>query len=186
MDTQYDAFSEGVILGGMRTKNDVRILLCYILKSLNAPFSKAMLNEVLQTTALANFFEVNDALAALTDGGFVSLLSREDDDYYTLTDSGRVIAERLETDLPRQVRETAVAAAMELLSRQRVRYGTETKIVKLEQGGYHVTLTIKDQDTVMLQTVLFAADSLQANAITEAFSADPHRLYSGVIDSLDL
>ena len=185
MDTQYDAFTEGVALGGMRTKNDVRILLCYILKSLNAPFSKALLNEVLQTTALANFFEVNDALAALNEGGLVELTRQSDDDYYQLTESGRVIAERLETDLPRRVRETAVAAAMELLSRQRVRYGTSAELTRLEQG-YHVTLTIRDGDTVMLQTVLYAADSLQANAIAEAFSTDPHRLYSGVIESLQL
>ena len=35
MSEVYDAFTEGVAYGGMRTRNDVRILLCYILKSLD-------------------------------------------------------------------------------------------------------------------------------------------------------
>ncbi len=185
MESPFDALTEGVALGGMRTKNDVRILLCYILKSLDAPFSKAQLNEAVQTAALANFFEVNDALASLTEGGMIKKTAREDDDYYELTSEGRLVADRLETDLPRPTRDAAVAAAMELLSKQRLRFGTDVKIVRLEKGC-HVTLTIRDGDTVMLQTTLFAADSLQANTIAEAFNADPSRLYAGVIDALRL
>ncbi len=72
MDQHYDAFTGGIVLGGMRTKADIRVLLCYILKSLDAPFSKAGLNEVLQSTSLANFFEVNDALSALLGAGLIA------------------------------------------------------------------------------------------------------------------
>lgn len=185
METNFDAFTEGIVLGGMRTKNDVRILLCYILKSLDAPFSKAGLNEVLQSTALANFFEVNDALSALTQSDLISLEKRNDDDYYTLTERGREIADRLETDLPLQVRKTAVASAVSLLSRERIRFGTSAEIKKLSKG-YHVVLSIRDGDTLMMQTVLYAADSLQANHIADSFLKNPQALYSGIIDALEL
>ena len=185
METVYDAFTQGTQLGGLRSKNDIRILLCYILKSLDVPFSKTGLNGILQSTGLANFFEVNDALSALSEDGLLKRLQRDGDEYYELTEGGREVAERLETDLPLQVRKTAVAAAMEALRSDRRQLGTETAIEKLEKG-YHVTLTIKDEDTVMMRTVLFAADSLQANAIVEAFRRDPGALYGGIINALDL
>ena len=46
-------------------QNDIRILLCYILSSVNAPLSGQDLSEILQRKALANYFEAGDALAAL-------------------------------------------------------------------------------------------------------------------------
>ncbi|MBQ7639159.1 MAG: DUF4364 family protein [Clostridia bacterium] len=185
MENNYDALTGGIVLGGMRSKSDIRVLLCYILKSLNAPFSKSALNEVLQSTALANFFEVNDALASLSSGGLITSEKREDDEYYTLTASGSDMADRLETDLPLNVRKTAVASAVELLSRQRAAYGADSEIIKLEKG-YHVRLTLRDGDQIMMQTLLYAADSLQANVISDSFMKAPEALYSGIIDSLEL
>jgi len=185
MESNYDALTEGIVLGGMRSKSDIRVLLCYILKSLGAPFSKSSLNEVLQSTSLANFFEVNDALTALSSGGLIDSEKREDDEYYTLTPLGSEMADRLETELPLSVRRTAVAGAMELLSRQRAAFGASAEIIKLSKG-YHVKLTLKDNDLIMMETVLYAADSLQANSISDSFMKSPGALYSGIINSLDL
>lgn len=185
MEHHYDAFTGGIELGGMRTKGDIRILLCYILKSLDAPFSKAGLNEVLQSTSLANFFEVNDALSVLLGSGLILSEKREDDEYFTLTPDGRMIADRLETDLPMNVRKTAVASAMAMLAKERAARGAETKIIRL-QKGYHVRLTVKDGDTVMMETLLYASDSIQANAVADAFMENPANLYGGIIDALKL
>lgn len=183
MNEPYDAFTEGIALGGMRTKNDVRILLCYILKCLDAPFSKSGLNEVLQSTSLANFFEVNDALSALTGAGLIRVENRDQDEYYALTDRGREVAERLETDLPMTVRRTAVASAMELLSKEKARGGADVRIEKLEKG-YHVVMSVREGDTLMMQTVLYAADSMQANALGENFLQNPAKLYAGIVDAV--
>ena len=36
---EYDAFTGGVAPGGLRSKSDIRILICYMLKSVNAPLT---------------------------------------------------------------------------------------------------------------------------------------------------
>ena len=183
MPQNYDAFTEGTALGGMRTKNDIRILLCYLLKCLDVPFSKSDLNEALQTTALANFFEINDALSSLTQSGLAAAEERDGDEYYTLTNAGKTVADRLETELPKLVRDTAVSAAMELLSKEKARGGTDVRIEKLPKG-YHVYLSVKDGDVLMMQTVLYAADSIQANSICERFLQAPEKLYAGIVEIL--
>ena len=183
MTEEYDAFTGGVDFGGMRTKNDVRILLCYILNSLDAPFSKTALNEALQRTSLANFFEINDALSALKDAGLLTVCLQDNDEYYILTPSGKDVAERLETDLPMSVRETAVAAALELFAKDKARAGADVQIEKLPKE-YHVKMSVKDGDTLMMQTVLYVSDSLQADKIGENFLLHPEKLYGGIVDTL--
>ena len=93
---RQDAFTGGVDPGGLWNQNDIRILLCYILSSVNAPLSGQDLSEILQRKALANYFEAGDALAALEQRGNVV---RDEDGCYRVTEAGREIAETLDATL---------------------------------------------------------------------------------------
>ena len=44
---KQDAFSAGVEPGGLWHKNDIRILLCYILASVGAPLSRQDLSRII-------------------------------------------------------------------------------------------------------------------------------------------
>ena len=67
----FDAFTGGIEPGGLRTKNEIRILICYLLASVNAPLSKNDILSIIQDNGLANYFEVTDALSELTEHGNV-------------------------------------------------------------------------------------------------------------------
>ena len=110
---EYDAFTGGVAPGGLRSKSDIRILICYMLKSVNAPLSGDDIIKVLQEKSLANYFEASDALSALVSLGNVT---REEDNTYVLTKRGKSVADDLEQLIPSSVRDKAVAAATALLA----------------------------------------------------------------------
>ncbi len=183
MAEHFDAFTEGVTLGGLRTKNEIRVLLCYLLNNITTELSKSGLNEIIQSLQLVNFFETNSALASLRESGLVNVTEHDGDEFYTLNEAGREYADRLETDLPINIRENVVRAAMAMAAREKLRGAADARIRKLERG-YHVILTIRDKDAVMMQATLYAADALQAEAVSERFLAAPERLYAGVIDLL--
>ena len=61
MDLEYDAFDEGIEPGGLRSRNEIKVLVCYLLKSIEQPISKQLINEILQENSLANYFEINQA-----------------------------------------------------------------------------------------------------------------------------
>ena len=185
MDRPYDALTGGVAVGGLRTKSDIRVLVCSVLKSIDAPFPRSGFGEVMQRTSLVNFFEVNDALASLLADGMISEQTLEGEAYLTLTDGGREIADRLEGDILLSARETAASAAKELLARKRAAYGAATEIIRLERG-YHVRLRISDGSTLMMETLLYASDSLQANRIADAFLTDPAKPYDAFLRALDV
>ena len=59
----YDAFSQGVKPGGLRSRNEIKILICYIICKIDSGITKEQLNEILSSEGLANYFEVNQALS---------------------------------------------------------------------------------------------------------------------------
>ena len=183
MAENFDAFTEGVALGGLRTKNEIRVLLCYLLKNISAEISKSGLNEIIQSLQLINFFEVNSALASLAEAGLVRVSAHDGDEYYSLAEEGGAYADRLDTDIPINVREEVVRAAVGMVAREKMRGSADVSIEKLDRG-YHVILTVRDQDEIMQQTVLYAADILQAEALGERFMDAPEKLYAGIIELL--
>lgn len=180
---EFDALTEGIRIGGLRNKSDIKILVCYLLKSIGTEISKTGLNNIMQSTQLVNFFETNDAISQLIENKLVKSEFHDGDDYYCLTRDGADVADKLEMTVPFSVREAVVNEAITVVAREKMRGSVEVTTEKLEHG-YHVILSVYDGDTVMMRTILYAADMLQAEAVGEKFLRQPEKLYSGIIDLL--
>ncbi|MEG1427997.1 MAG: DUF4364 family protein, partial [Oscillospiraceae bacterium] len=134
----FDAFTAGIEPGGLRTKNDIKILICYILTSVPGPLSGDDIIKILQEKGLANYFEAIDALASLT--ALKNILQSEDG-LYSIAESGREIAQNLDITLPISVRDKALEAAFSLLSAARIERENEVEIAR-SAHGYNVTCHI--------------------------------------------
>ena len=77
---EFDAFTGGIELGGLRNRDDIRLLICYILKSVDTPLTRQMLNDAMQEDGLANFFEVGQAIEELLKTGNITADILEDED----------------------------------------------------------------------------------------------------------
>ena len=138
---------------------------------------------VLQSLQLVNFFETNSALSSLAEAGLVTVSEHDGDEYFTLTDAGREFAGRLDTELPLTLRENVVRTAVGMAAREKMRGSTDVTVEKLDRG-YHVVLTVSNNGEVMMRTTLYAADSLQAQALGDSFLNAPEKLYGAIIDTL--
>ena len=178
---RQDAFTGGVDPGGLWNQNDIRILLCYILSSVNAPLSGQDLSEILQRKALANYFEAGDALAALEQRGNVV---RDEDGCYRVTEAGREIAETLDATLPLSVRDKALEAAFTLLADARPHRENRAEAAPLETA-FQVTCHISGGAGMELMSIsLFVPDSAQAELVKERFYRDPEQVYKLLLSSL--
>lgn len=184
MDLEYDAFNDGIEPGGLRSRNGIKVLVCYLLKSIGRPISKQLINESLQENGLANYFEINQAVSDLCRAGSLVEQAGEDGEpVYRVTEQGRSAAQTLEVNLPRAVREKAVNAAIRLLTRAKREQENRISVEKLE-NGYHVTFTIYDSTDELLKLTVFVADSMQVETVRQHFLDDPVKLYSNIIASL--
>ncbi len=183
MATEYDAFTGGVDIGGLRTRKDIKVMLCYVLSVLDAPISKKALNEALLSTELVNFFEVNEALSVLASNGMVIEEKGEGDTYFSISEEGRSVGSKLETDVPLYVRDKVVKATVSYAAKEKRERYTHADIEMLDRGCQAV-LSLTDGDTLMMKTVLYTADLLQAKAVCESFSENPEKLYTAIIDAV--
>ncbi len=184
MDTEDKAFTQGIEDGGLRDSNEVKILICYLLSKTNTQISRIHMNEAFSSYGLVNYFEFAKALSELElVGRILKTESRDGDDYYVITKTGRHIVDTLENSLPLSVREKALSAAEEILNR--LKYEAETKVdIKKTDDGYIVKCTIPDYGSDLMSVEIFVADIESATKVQENFLKGPEKLYNSVVEVL--
>ena len=181
---EYDAFDAGIELGGLRNRDDIRLLVCYLLKSVDSPMTRQMLNEAMQEDGLANYVEVGQAIEELLKTGNITADILGDDEVISVTEKGREAAEMLQTSLPKTVREKAVNSAIRLITKARVERENQIEVKKEENGGYTITFTLFDKNTQFMKLSVYVCDSLQLEQVKQNFINDPVKVYSTIITSL--
>ncbi len=173
----FDAFSAGVEIGGLRSKNDIKILICYLLKSISTPLSEEDIVSVLQENNLANYFEVVSAFEDLKNMN--NIYSYDKNELYSVTETGKLIAEQLISSVPISVREKTLNTAINLLSKRQLEKENTVEITPLE-NGYSVKCTVVgdvNNSNELLSFMLYVPDLLQANQVKENFQKRPDLIY---------
>lgn len=174
-----DEFIDGVAPGGLREKNDIKLLICYILSGIDNSLSKDDIISILKDNDLANYFEASDAFSDLISKKLIYTDSK-DNSLYTVTDEGKMIAKQLDVSLPISVREKALKAALNTLARTKIRKENTVKIEK-NDFGYFVNCNISGGNIDLMALKLYVPDIMQANMVKENFHKDPELVYSSML-----
>ncbi len=181
---EYEAFSGGVEPGGLRTTYEINILVCYLLKTVDAQFSKAQLSEVLQRDGLVNYFELANSLNELVRLGQVTVSKNEvGEDCYGVTELGAQACAAIERTVSVSVRDKAVKAALRLMKKTERERKNKAEISKVDDG-YIVSMRILDYGSDLMELKLFLPDANQASLVKRQFLNDPQLLYKGVLSLL--
>lgn len=175
----FDAFTAGVEPGGLRTKNEIRILICYLLSSIDEPLSKNDILNIIQDNALANYFEVTNALSELSEKGNV-VVSGKNNEFYCASDTARLIAKQLDTALPPVVRDKTIAAAINLLAKTKRERENKVDIIKTEKG-FNVICHISGGKSDLMNFTLHVPDMYQANMVKRNFHKSPESVYRTIL-----
>jgi hypothetical protein len=178
----FDTFDEGISLGGMRSKTEIRTLICYMYKSVGSPMSKDAVINALMEKGLANYFETSACFEDLVSKGNIEQTDAEKGLYYN-TENGDMIATQLEDTLAPTVRERATECALSLLKREQIESSNKVTIEKCE-NGYNVNCSISGGDMDLLRFTLYVPDINQARQIRKNFYKNPDMFYSVMIAML--
>lgn len=182
VDMAFDTFDEGVSLGGMRSKTEIRTLICYMLKSVGSPMRKDTIVNALMEKGLANYFETSSSFDDLVRNGNIELADA-DKNLYKNTSNGDMIATQLEDTLAPTVKERAIECALSLLRQEQIESENKVTITKCE-NGYNVTCKISGGDMELLSFTLYVPDITQARLIRKNFYKNPDMFYSVIIAML--
>ncbi len=180
---EKDALTAGVSeVGGLFTTAEIRVLICYIFSTIDAPIPGNLLANTLHYEGIANCFEVNDSIDYLCQKGQLKQVNTEDDTYL-ITESGKDIANTLKTTLSIVVKERAYNAALKMYTRFKNTKETDIKISR-EDNKTFITCSAIDDDTPFMSIKLMVSDEEQAIHIKERFLSNPTEIYSTIIDLL--
>lgn len=179
----FDALPAGVAPGGLRNKNEIMLLICYLLNTVGASISKALIGQVMREKGIANYFEVMDAISELCDIGNVESSIVEGEEYLTVTEQGKEAVAIVSESLPKTVRETAVKTTLRYQSLER---NARENNVKIEQDGegYTVSFSVTEENTNFMDLKVYVPDRDQAEILKRHFIEDPVQIYSTVMASL--
>ncbi len=166
MDTKNnDAFIAGVRAGGLNSSTEIKILICYLLNTINSSITKQELLEVITSQELANYFELNDAFVKLVELNLI----KEDGDKLYITNSGKEVAKELEKVLPISVVDRAYKAAIAMLEFNSLKKQNKTQIVKETDGSYTLKCSIEDPEFTAFAMQITMPDEQTAKIAKEKF-----------------
>ncbi len=179
MDNEFDAFSQGVELGGLRSRTQIKLLVNFLVANVKEPVSSSIIIEAMQVHGLANYFEVTQAIDDLIENGNLS----EANGMLYITPKGVLSIEELSEELPNSVKETALADTMKLMLLEK-RENENTVDIRKSENGYFVTFKVMHKDLPLMELTVYAADFEQAEQLKSNFLNDPAHVYSTVAASL--
>ena len=174
----FDTFDEGILPGGLRSKNEIKILICYLFNSVKENMDKVIVINSILNESLAYYFELSSAFDELVlDGNLEEQTNSSGETVFALTDKGKMIANQLESNLAFTVKEKAYRCATRLLSQKKTERENNVEIIKID-NGYNVIFTISGGNTNLLTFTLYAPDYEQAQMMKKNFYDYPSTVYS--------
>lgn len=178
----FDTFDEGISLGGIRSKTEVRILICYLFTSVKQPMSKETVVDALLQKGLTNYFEASSCFDDLVKSGNLCPLS-DNPRLFEATANGVIISQQLSDTLAVTVRERAYECALALLEKERIERENKVSIEKTE-SGYTVKCTISGGDMELMSVSMHLADAEQARTVKKNFYKNPQLIYKVLLATM--
>ncbi len=177
----FNTFDEGIAPGGLRSKYEIKTLICYLYYSVKENMSRDLVIEAIREDELANFFEVSAAFDELvSDKSLIEAESVDNEQTYTLSENGKMIAMQLDSTVAYSVKDKALKCAIKLLADKKTARENFVEIEKTE-NGFNVKCTVSGGDVDLLSFTLYAPDIDQAEIIKKSFLSYPSTVYKSML-----
>lgn len=173
-----NTLTAGVCPDGLKDSLGIKLLICYLINTIDEPLTQNDITEIIFQRSLANYFETCAAFEDLFENGFI--LKADDTDILSLTVLGREAADNFYLDIPLSVREKAVDAINKRISRARHEKETCVTITETDDGC-QLKCTLLGDNSELMSINLYLPDEKYALKAKERFIDDPEYIYRTVL-----
>lgn len=176
----FENYFAGIEPGGLVDPYEIKLSICYLLSAISEPLTPDQLNFVFQSEGLVNYFSYTAALKGLLESGHIKEIIRNGEKKYQITPLGLDSAHKLQSSLPRSLRDKVVSVALQLLTRLERRKNVEITLKHVEDG-YLVQCRILDVGSDLMQLTMYANNETQAELMKLNFEKHIDLLYRTVL-----
>ncbi|MCL2299735.1 MAG: DUF4364 family protein [Firmicutes bacterium] len=178
--------SAGVLPGGLHSREEIRLLLCYLADHLAQPLTAGLAEQLFAREGLANYFEYTAALHELLEAGQLTMSTQAGETALRLDGKYAHAAEELAKELPRRVKDRALHAAEQLQAKNRRERENGITVYPAGGGeGCYMTFRQGKGSDMLLSVTVYAPDKETAETMRAKFLENPGRVYRAVIDAFN-
>lgn len=167
----------------LESETDIKVFLLFLLEYMREPVDKATLLDIVSENTDEILINYDACLESLVDSGHIFPDGMDDEVYYIITDTGRMVAKELFDTLDSEFREKSLKIALKHLSLTRRGVFPKTKIEECEDTRYKVTLNLSDAVGEIFNLSFNVPSRAQADQIKTYFETNPEAVYRGVFFS---
>lgn len=184
MDFKLDAYPVDDTIGGIRSTEKIKIIICYILINSDAEITRDTIQSALYDNSIANYFEISQAIDDLLKVGAI----KENNEILAATEKGIQIANDLKNELSvfiknKAIRATALTSVLEKRMKE-----NDVFISKVDAKKYKLDIKmhsgLDNGNDDLLNISVFVTDEVQAQIMKQTFLNNPVKLYEKVIEAL--
>ena len=177
--------SAGVLPGGLHSREEIRLLLCFLARHLAQPLTVSLAEQVFAKEGLANYFEYTAALHELLEAGQLTMSNEAGGEVLRLEAKYVHAADELAQELPRRVRDRALHAAEQLQAQHRREKENGITVYPAGDGGCYMTFRQGRGGDMLMSVTVYVPDRDTAEGMREKFLENPGKIYTAVIEAFN-
>lgn len=159
----------------------VKILICYFLRQINRPITPMQLAEIATDDGIVNYFVFTEAMNGLLDAKTVTLEEQDGEEYYVLSELGKIGADDFKRIVPKSFRDKILSSGLKFFAKLKNQKDVMTSVTEQERG-YTVGIHCTDGPLMLMDLKLFAPDREQAELLRDKIAENPADFYAKVLD----
>jgi len=176
----FQNYFAGIEPGGLVDKYEIKLLICYLLSTISEPLSNDQLNFIFQSEGLVNYFSYTASLKELLESGHITEVEQGGEKKYKVTPLGLDSSRKLQSSLPRSLKDKVVEVALQLLTRLERKKNVDITLKRVDDG-YLVECRILDVGSDLMQLSMYANNETQAEIMKLNFEKQIDLLYRTIL-----
>lgn len=169
----------------LKEKNDIKIFILYLLRNINTPMEFATINDIVVQDEIVNYFDFAECFAELLDAGnIVEIKIAPGILKYNITEQGIIVADTLNSQIMRIIRERSLRSAYRLLDFKARGAEALSRIVKNPDGTFEFQCEIIERGKDLLRLTISVDNLRRVEHMKYNFDEYTENIYTELVTLL--
>ena len=159
---------------------NVKIFVLYLLENINYPLDFITINDVVMQTDYVMYLDFAEAFHEMVEMNLIQKIEVDDDEYFLITDRGRLVARELKSDILASLLDRALSKALRFLDFKKRDVVARCTVEKTDDGRYAVSCSFTEKGVLIFSQTLVVDTENRAERMRDNFYERPEVIYKGV------
>ena len=167
----------------LRTRTDIKVFILFLLNNIGYPIDHTSVIGMVSENTEELRIDYDECLRELAEDGHLYRDDYNGEEYYMISDTGRMIASQLYDSLDKDFREKSLRYAAKYTSLSKTGSSVDAAVTEAEGGRFRVRLSAEDALGELFSCELVVNSREEAENIKNNYTAKPDAVYRGILFS---